>query len=49
MIETGTQCCPMGTYGTDCGGYPRPVCSCLEDCDCMCLDCTCEAWGEEPE
>jgi len=40
-----TQCCPMGT----CGGYPRPVCSCPEDCECMCLGCDCTGWSEEPE
>ena len=33
------QCCPMDTF---------PVgCTCSDDCDCMCLDCLCEAWGEE--
>lgn len=37
----------MGTYGTDSGGYPRAVCSCRENCDCMCPNCDCTGWGEE--
>jgi len=40
------QCCPMGTYGTDSGGYPRAVCSCPEDCACMCVECICDGWGD---
>jgi len=33
------QCCPMDTYPLSC--------TCGDDCDCMCLDCACEGWGEE--
>ncbi len=22
-------------------------CSCLDDCECMCLDCLCENWGDD--
>jgi len=40
-VDMADQCCPMDT---------EPLsCTCLDGCDCMCLDCSCEAWGEEPE
>ena len=39
--QSETACCPRETIPDSC--------SCLEDCDCMCLDCICGAWGEEYE
>lgn len=41
------QCCPMDTYDTDSSGNLRAVCSCGDDCDCMCLNCVCDAWGDD--
>jgi hypothetical protein len=37
----------MDTYDTDSAGNLRPVCTCYVDCGCTCLDCVCDAWGEE--
>ena len=39
--QSTTACCPRQTIPDSC--------SCLEDCDCMCLDCDCSNWGEEYE
>ena len=41
------QCCPMDTYDTDSAGEMRSVCTCGDGCGCMCLDCLCEAWGDD--
>lgn len=41
------QCCPMDTYDTDSAGDLRAVCTCGDDCSCMCLGCICEAWGDD--
>ena len=37
--QSTTACCPRQTIPDSC--------SCLEGCECMCLDCICEGWGEE--
>lgn len=37
--QSTTACCPRQTIPDSC--------SCLEDCECMCLDCICGNWGEE--
>ena len=39
--QSDTACCPRQTIPDSC--------SCLEGCECMCLDCTCEGWGEEDD
>ena len=39
--QSTTACCPRQTIPDSCG--------CLEDCECMCLDCDCPNWGEEYE
>ena len=39
--QSRTACCPRQTIPDSC--------SCLEDCECMCLDCICEGWGEEDD
>lgn len=39
--QSTTACCPRETIPDSC--------SCLDGCECMCLDCTCEGWGEEYE
>ena len=38
--QSATACCPRQTIPDSC--------SCLEGCTCMCLDCDCGNWGEEP-
>jgi len=43
------QCCPMDTYDTDSAGDLRPVCTCGDDCPCMCLSCMCDKWGDEDD
>ena len=40
------QCCPMDTYDTDSAGDLRPVCTCGDDCPCMCLSCICDKRGD---
>ena len=37
--QSTTACCPRQTIPDSC--------SCLEGCECMCLDCDCANWGEE--
>jgi hypothetical protein len=37
--QSETACCPRETIPDSC--------SCLEGCECMCLDCDCTGWGEE--
>lgn len=39
--QSTTACCPRQTIPDSC--------SCLEDCECMCLDCICEGWGDEDD
>jgi len=39
--QSATACCPRQTIPDSC--------SCLEGCECMCLDCICEGWGEEDD
>lgn len=39
----------MDTYDTDSAGDLRVTCSCTDGCECMCLDCVCEAWGDEDD
>ena len=39
--QSDTACCPRQTIPDSC--------SCLEGCECMCLDCICEGWGEEDD
>lgn len=41
------QCCPMDTYDTDSAGMLRPVCSCGDGCDCLCLGCLCRAQDDD--
>jgi hypothetical protein len=41
FYQSETACCPRQTIPDSC--------SCLEDCECMCLDCDCTGWGEEYE
>jgi len=36
--QSTTACCPRQTIPDSC--------SCLEDCECMCVDCICDHWGE---
>ncbi len=38
-VQSETACCPRETVPDSC--------SCPDDCDCMCLDCLCENWGDD--
>jgi hypothetical protein len=38
--QSTTACCPRQTIPDSC--------SCLEGCQCLCRDCDCSGWGEEP-
>ena len=46
--DVSDQCCPMDTWATGIDGEPVYECTCPDDCPCMCVDCICENWGEEP-
>ena len=37
--QSDTACCPRQTIPDSC--------SCMEGCECMCLDCICDHWGDE--
>src|SRR5258708_3742462 len=39
QAQSETACCPRETIPDSC--------SCLDGCGCMCLDCGCEAWGDD--
>jgi hypothetical protein len=39
--QSTTACCPRQTIPDSC--------SCPEGCECMCLDCACDNWGDEDD
>jgi len=39
--QSTTACCPRETIPDSC--------SCPDYCDCMCLDCICDTWGDDDD